>query len=64
MSLHTMDCPASDTLDTMSAVDTTRMRYDLIVRARREIREGRYDNDAEVERMLDACMDQIAQDIR
>lgn len=68
MSLHTMDCSALNTLDTAPApacspVDLTRMRYDRIVRARREILEGRYDNATEVDRMLDACMDHIALDI-
>lgn len=69
MSIPTIDRSPLNTLDTAPeparpAVDLTRMRYDRIVRARREILEGRYDNATEVDRMLDACMDHIASDIR
>jgi len=62
MSPQTIDCPASETIDTPQADETARMRYDRIVRARRDIRAGRYDNDAEIDRMLDACLGRIAND--
>ena len=64
MSLHTIDCPASEAIETTAHAEPARMRYDLIVRARREIREGRYDNGAEIDRMLDECMDRIADDVQ
>lgn len=64
MSQQTIDCPAVDSTSHAAASEPERMRYDLIVRARREIRAGRYDTPAAMDRMLDLCMDRIVEDVR
>ena len=61
MPQHTIDCPAQETLDTPPAGGPVRMRYELIVRIRREIQAGLYDNPARVDRMLDACVGRIVE---
>ena len=61
MSQTTMDCQGQETVDS-DAVASARMRYDLIVRARQEIRAGLYDDDARIEQMLAGCMDAIVDD--
>ncbi|MEO0475082.1 MAG: hypothetical protein AAF085_03800 [Planctomycetota bacterium] len=62
MSQNTIDCPNPETFDQGSAVEPTKMRYDVILRARRDIREGLYDDDAKVESLLAGCMDRIVGD--
>ena len=62
MSVLVMDCSAFETSDQTQSEDTSRMRYDLIVHARQKIRDGHYDNDAVVGRLLDLCMEHIVED--
>ena len=64
MSVQLMDCSAFDTTDHPQMEDASRTRYDLIVRARQKIRDGHYNNDAVVGRLIDQCMDRIAEDLR
>lgn len=64
MTQNLIDCPSPETFENTQASELVRMRYDLIVRARREISAGRYDRDAEVDRMLDTCMDRLLSDVQ
>ena len=62
MSVHTIDQPATDAPGSSKPTESASMRYDKIVRARRDIRAGRYDDDAFVDQLLDQCMGRIAED--
>jgi hypothetical protein len=64
MSQNTIDCPSSELHDSDSGFESTRLRYDLVVRARQAILSGRYDNDAAIEQMLVDCVDDIVEDVR
>ena len=60
---HTIDCPDTDAADPAHESQPTNMRYDMIVRARKEIRAGLYENEAYVDHLLDCCVDRIASDL-
>lgn len=64
MSQNTIDCHSPKLHDSDSGFESTRLRYDLVVRARQAILNGRYDNDAAIEQMLVGCVDDIVEDVR
>ncbi|MEM9347432.1 MAG: hypothetical protein AAGB26_12520 [Planctomycetota bacterium] len=62
MNQNTIDYPSLETTDRDPAFKPAKLRYDLIVRARQDIRAGRYDDDARIEELLAGCMDRILGD--
>ncbi|MEM6257970.1 MAG: hypothetical protein AAF711_15830 [Planctomycetota bacterium] len=62
MNQNTIDYPGFEATDQCPAPRAAKIRYDLIVRARQDIREGLYDDDARIQEMLAGCMDRIVAD--
>ena len=62
MSAPTIDRPSHELIDGLASSKDERVRYDRVLRARTEILAGRYDNESDVQSMLDQCMDHLLQD--
>ncbi|MEM9108954.1 MAG: hypothetical protein AAGC72_02920 [Planctomycetota bacterium] len=62
MNQNTIDYPGFEATDQGPAPRAAKIRYDLIVQARQDIREGLYDDDARIQEMLAGCMDRIVAD--
>ena len=64
MSQKLLEQPTPETSEPSQQTTPAKMRYDLIVRCRQAIREGRYDQDASIDQMLERCLDGLALDAR
>ena len=59
-----LEQPSSQTPEPVQKPTPAGMRYDLIVRCRQAIHEGRYDQDESIDQMLEHCLDDLAFDAR
>lgn len=67
MSLHASECePLDELMERLGPADAVveedGLRWELIQRARRDLRVGLYDDKQHVDSLLDACLDSIIQD--